>query len=639
MTLATRLATTGADGVFTRTEQARQCCRLAKQLESAGEYEAAREALGEFWPDGAEKPIGEELDRSATAEVLLRAGTLIGWLGGADQSQRQDEAKDLITKSIEIFRELGESDRVAEAQSDLAVCYWREGAFNEARDILRGVIRELGDDKNDIKATALIRRAIVEKAAARYSEALRFYKEAEPLVATTSDHGIKGCFHMCLANLLSSIGIAENRSDYIDQSLMDFTAASVHFEHAGLMRNCGGVENNLGFLYQNVGRFPEAYEHINRARDIFLSLGDLGHAAQVNDTRARALLAEGRHQEAERYARAAVKTLGRGDECSLLVEALTTHGTALARLGRFDNARSQLNRAIEAGENCGDLEGAARAKLSIIEELAGQTAFTELASIYRSALEILAKSQDPAATPRLIAAAKTVIGTFLAEQPPGTDPEAVGWEGFSLKKELRAFEKALLERALRTAGGSVTTASRLLGFRHHQSLISLLNTRHRELLKNRSAVRKRRQPIFAKPGHAGKKSTSKARSAAGRISVLHIEDNKEVAQVINDYLTASGMEVDACANGMTALRILTGDTPYNVIIVDHDLPGLSGLELVRRVSKITHRRNTPIIMLSGDDIETEAWRAGVTDFLRKPQDIDRVASTVSRLIRIKNKSD
>jgi len=43
-------------------------------------------------------------------------------------------------------------------------------------------------------------------------------------------------------------------------------------------------------------------------------------------------------------------------------------------------------------------------------------------------------------------------------------------------------------------------------------------------------------------------------------------------------------------------------------------------------------------MLSSDDIETDAWRAGVQAFLRKPQDIDRVASTVMRLTKNKDKS-
>ena len=72
--------------------------------------------------------------------------------------------------------------------------------------------------------------------------------------------------------------------------------------------------------------------------------------------------------------------------------------------------------------------------------------------------------------------------------------------------------------------------------------------------------------------------------------------------------------------------------PYDVIIVDNDLPGLGGLELVLRVRSMAHRRGTPIIMLSGDDCEKEAWRAGVSAFLRKPEGVDKLASTITRLL-------
>lgn len=114
--------------------------------------------------------------------------------------------------------------------------------------------------------------------------------------------------------------------------------------------------------------------------------------------------------------------------------------------------------------------------------------------------------------------------------------------------------------------------------------------------------------------------------------MLHVEDNKQVANVIADFLGSEGMKVDTCGNGMTALRILTGDAPYDAVIVDNDLPGLNGLELVRRVHKMMHRRKTPVIMLSGADIETEAWRAGVKEFLPKPEGINQVSSTIRRLL-------
>ncbi len=67
-------------------------------------------------------------------------------------------------------------------------------------------------------------------------------------------------------------------------------------------------------------------------RLLFTRLKDSVHLAQVDETRARVLLAEGRVVDAEKVSRRAVRTLEKGDEHSLLAEALTTHGVALARL-------------------------------------------------------------------------------------------------------------------------------------------------------------------------------------------------------------------------------------------------------------------------------------------------------------------
>ena len=61
---------------LTRNERAELRCRLAKELEEAGNYEAARNALGELWQRIGERPKVEGLDQHIAAEVLLRAGSL-----------------------------------------------------------------------------------------------------------------------------------------------------------------------------------------------------------------------------------------------------------------------------------------------------------------------------------------------------------------------------------------------------------------------------------------------------------------------------------------------------------------------------------------------------------------------------------
>ena len=97
------------------------------------------------------------------------------------------------------------------------------------------------------------------------------------------------------------------------------------------------------------------------------------------------------------------------------------------------------------------------------------------------------------------------------------EPEipTTSWDGFSFKREVLKVEKVFIERALRDAGGSVTRASRLLGFRHHQSLIALINSRHKDLLGTRSAVRKRRHHLFSKPRRTRQTTASAANGTSG----------------------------------------------------------------------------------------------------------------------------
>ena len=621
-------------------DRAEFACHLAKQLEKEGDYEGAREALSEFWLDPNQAPKLEGLADAAKANILLRVGAVVGWLGSANHTEGcQETSKDLITQALDIFERLGHSAGVAEARGDLALCYWREGSYDEARIQLSSALGSLGNEDSDLKAVLMIRTGMVEIAAQRLSEAFRIFNESVPILEQSSDHALKGTFHNLFAVLFRRLVTEENHNEYVDRALIEYAAASFHFEQAGNQRYLARVENNLGYLYFTIGRYTDAHEHLDRARYLFIELKDVGTAAQVDDTRAQTLLAEGRLIEAERLVRSAVRTLERGDEQAVLAEALTTFGTVKARLGKSVRARELLDRAISVAETAGDLEGAGRAKLSIIEELSQRTSHTELASIFESAADLLQQSQDPTTSKRLISCARKVIAALGAAESIDNASIEDKEDIFSLRKEVRSKEKALIERALREAGGSVTKASRLLGFKHHQSLINLIVGRHSDLLNVRSAVRKRRRHLFSQP----KRSKTRTRkivpdASPSETSILHIEDHKLVAQLVKDLLVAENWRVELCADGDTALRKLTDEDRYDVIVVDYELPGLSGLELVKRARKITHRRRTPIIMLSASDYETEAWRAGVDAFLRKPEQINQLPTTISRLLRNSSKA-
>lgn len=427
------------------TDRAELCCEAAKEFEDKGEYEEARKMLGDYWRRIGEHPKLSGLERSTSAEVLLRAGVLTGIIGNKNQiPDAQEQAKDLLTESHAIFESHRNRKKIAEAQTELALCYWRTGEIREAQDLLNEALSRLTID-SDLKAKAIIRVGIVEHSAGRDSEAVRVLTDHALLFEKLNNHTLKGCYHHTLGNRLENLGDSERRRDYSDRALIEYAAASYHFELAGHRSYLASVENNLGFLYFRINRNEDAHKHLDHARRIFISLKDRSAAAQVDETRACVFLQQGRVTDAEHVARLAVQNQEKSGRHELLAEALITHGRALARLERYGASLSAIRRAIELSELAGNINRA---------EHASHAAFQE-------------------------------IGKHLVVSEGGPSISGHGW-----KHDRRSTEHDLIKLALEQANGSVTIAARNLGI-SYPALNYMLNTRHKDLLQYRTPVRRR----------------------------------------------------------------------------------------------------------------------------------------------------
>ena len=494
------------------SDLARHQCEQAKEQEEAGNFESARQLLNGFWQRVGERPNLEGLDTAARAEVLLRSGTLTGWIGSAQQiSGAQAIAKDLISESAGLFEKLGLGERVAEARIDLGICYWREGALDEARVTLQDVLTQLGDRETEQRLRALLNAAVVEKVSVRYRDALRIHTDAAPLFEKSTNHALRGKFHNEFATVLKNIGLAERREDYIDRALVEYAAASFHFEEAGHQRFQGVVENNLGFLFVRLGRYEDAHKHLGRARAAAVALKDRGLVAQFDDSRAKAFLGEGRNTEAESLARACVRSLEQGGEQSLLAGTLITLGTSLARLDKKSEALTTLRRGMDIAEQAGDPDTAGIAALTIVEELEPVVAQPERRAYYLRAESMLARSQHSEVQSRLGECARRILRSVRRVEILRTrfrlgnghkhsaavaaETETGAWTGGSLEELVLKFEGDLIRRALEVSRGSVTRAARLLGITH-QGLAFIINGRHKSLLAIRSPVKPRRKSII-----------------------------------------------------------------------------------------------------------------------------------------------
>ncbi|HSL55799.1 MAG TPA: hypothetical protein VK868_15450, partial [Pyrinomonadaceae bacterium] len=121
--------------------RAELCCNLAREFENKGEYDEACELLSGLWPRLDQRPQITGLESDIAAEVLMRAGVLTGWIGGD-----QEQAKDFISESLTIFESRKYIKKIAEAQTELALCYMRVGEYDNASDLLKLALAELSID-------------------------------------------------------------------------------------------------------------------------------------------------------------------------------------------------------------------------------------------------------------------------------------------------------------------------------------------------------------------------------------------------------------------------------------------------------------------------------------------------------------
>ena len=116
--------------------------------------------------------------------------------------------------------------------------------------------------------------------------------------------------------------------------------------------------------------------------------------------------------------------------------------------------------------------------------------------------------------------------------------------------------------------------------------------------------------------------------------ILIIEDNRNISEMVGEYLERRHYGVDYAQNGVDGLRLAT-ENSYDVIILDLMLPRMDGLEVCRRLRQ-EGKSATPVLMLTARDTLDDKVRgleAGGDDYLVKPFAIQELEARIRALIR------
>lgn len=119
-----------------------------------------------------------------------------------------------------------------------------------------------------------------------------------------------------------------------------------------------------------------------------------------------------------------------------------------------------------------------------------------------------------------------------------------------------------------------------------------------------------------------------------RIRVLVIEDNAALMANISEFLGDGPYALDFASDGLVALHLVTTN-PYDVIVMDIMLPGMSGFVLCQRIRNDLHCA-TPIIMMTAKDHiddKVTGFSQGADDYLVKPFHLKELAVRIQALHR------
>ncbi|MBF0452786.1 MAG: response regulator [Candidatus Magnetomorum sp.] len=118
------------------------------------------------------------------------------------------------------------------------------------------------------------------------------------------------------------------------------------------------------------------------------------------------------------------------------------------------------------------------------------------------------------------------------------------------------------------------------------------------------------------------------------MNILVVDDFAFARRIIKNVLKEIGMNNVTEVSSGTAALIALNKNEFGLIVTDFNMPGMNGIELVRKIRAIDATTATPIIMVTSDgnkSVLLEATEAGVNAFLNKPFTKEEFVEKIDRL--------
>lgn len=312
-----------------------------RKLERQGRCDEALKDCLRVIDGEARIPALDEADSAERAELLLRYGALVGFLGRSSQiANSQEQSKDLITKAMAEFTALGDEEKVAECENYLALAYSRLGEMNEARIWLESSFRRPIPKFSESRIAWYGIAGLINNARRQFHETIALLTRVENDVLVFGDSYLLGVFN-------ANLGIALKDTGQAITALPRFERALFYYKQAKHKNYVGTIENNLALLYRDLRDFQKAHAAIDRAIAAFKKLKDKNREGFALDTKSNIYLSERDLSNALATIDRSIDILKRGEDAGFRVESLLTRAKILLHLDRFADATMTLLEAVD----------------------------------------------------------------------------------------------------------------------------------------------------------------------------------------------------------------------------------------------------------------------------------------------------
>jgi CheY-like chemotaxis protein len=114
-------------------------------------------------------------------------------------------------------------------------------------------------------------------------------------------------------------------------------------------------------------------------------------------------------------------------------------------------------------------------------------------------------------------------------------------------------------------------------------------------------------------------------------TILIVDDEFDIVDVLGDLLTAEGYQVVTASNGREGLVRLR-EAPVDLVLLDCMMPVVDGPEMLRLMREEQSIPKIPVIMMSAAEVRRQVQDLGCSAFLKKPFDLNTLLETVARLV-------